>query len=64
MAGARQDDCGATWVNLGAAAAGPVVKITKKGLGNIPGNFFVSCIAAVLEFQYIFEEQNKLFALH
>ena len=31
----------------------------KKGPGNTPGNFVESCIA-VLEFQYIFGEQNKL----
>ena len=31
----------------------------KKGPGNTPGNFVESCIAAVLEFQYIFREQKQ-----
>ena len=36
----------------------------KKGPGNTPGNFVESCIAAVIEFQYIFGEQKQTLPSH
>ena len=45
MANGRDDDCRATWVNLEAVL---LVKMMKRCPGNTPGNFFESCIAAIL----------------
>ena len=38
---------------------GLLVQIIKIGPGNTPWNFVESCIAAILEFQYIFGEQKQ-----
>ena len=57
MVDVRQDDCGTTWVNLEASR--PLSSNDKKGPGLTPGDFVESCIAAMLEFQYIFDEQKQ-----